>query len=96
MSKFTPRPWKVKHLTIKADHPLSRKSLIATVSIEGVDSECAIANAHLIAAAPELYEYGYDLAMLVLQSDFYQKPDVKEAVDNLLTIIDKAKDKQTI
>ena len=54
-------------------------------------SDC---NAQAIAALPELYEYGHDLAMLVLQSDLYQRNDVREVVDNLLTITTKVEGKE--
>ncbi len=46
----------------------------------------------LHAAAPALLNRGYDLAMLVLQSNRYQKdPDYRDAVDNLLAAIRQAR-----
>ena len=48
------------------------------------------ANARLIAAAPDYHEHAYNLAMLVLQSDFYKNPGIKDAVDNVLAVYSKA------
>ena len=49
-------------------------------------------NAHLIAAAPDLLEHGYILAILSLQSDRYRdEPEFRDAVDNLLTVCGRAK-----
>jgi len=50
------------------------------------------ANASLIAAAPDLLEHGYTLAVLSLQSDRYSDdPDFRDAVDGLLDVCRRAK-----
>ena len=54
--KYAPGPWKVEHLTVRHDHPLSKKMPIAHVVWGGMDIECAKSNAHLISAGPELLE----------------------------------------
>ena len=33
-----------------------------------------------------LIKEAYKLAMLILQSDYYHRPDIKEAVDNMLNL----------
>lgn len=40
--------------------------------------------------ADALKEKGHNLAMLILQSDYYKKYDIKEAVDELLAVIKEA------
>jgi len=44
------------------------------------------ANARLIAVAPDYHEEAYVLALLVLQSDLYKDPDVRDQVNNVLAI----------
>ena len=48
------------------------------------------ANARLIAAAPDYHDDAYILALLVLQSDSYKDPDIRDSVDNVLAIHKRA------
>ncbi len=43
-------------------------------------------NARLMAAAPAYHEHGYNLAILVLQSEGYKNPEIRDEVDNVLDI----------
>jgi len=92
-TKYTPGPWKILYGGMDDD-------LFATIgSSFGEYPICQLepmgynqANAHLIAAAPELLEEGYVLAMLVLQSPLYHyhEPGLRDAVDKFLAIHAKA------
>lgn len=89
--KHTPGPWKTEGanpITVRADHPLTKKSRIASVHYEGVDVECCKANAHLIAAAPELLE-----ALKELQKQIFahHKMNVKKDFSLLLATSDASK-----
>jgi len=53
------------------------------------------ANACLIAHAPDYHEHAYNLAMLILQSNLYQNPEVKLEVDNVLAIHAKVKGRKS-
>ena len=51
-----------------------------------ISEDVAEANSLLIAVAPDYHEEAYVLALLVLQSDLYKDPDVRDQVDNVLAI----------
>ena len=55
MSNFTSGPWRVKH-TEKVSYVFSKTKLADVFSETFRDIENQHANAHLIAAAPEMYE----------------------------------------
>lgn len=59
-TKFTPGPWRLHNGTVHASRPRERYHVqynrIASVSLARKDSSEFFANAHLIAAAPDMYE----------------------------------------
>lgn len=57
-----------------------------------IPKEFSDANVQLIAAAPDLYNAGFELAMVVLQTKLYRKDHIAtNAVDNMLAILAKAR-----
>ena len=100
--KHTPGPWEISGKYIgttgyevgckKHDHGSGFKiAAIRGPSCKQLSNELE-ANAHLIAATPDLLEHGYILAVLSLQSDRYSNdPDFRDAVDNLLSVCRGAK-----
>ena len=98
-NKHTQGPWEIKESVVSAcgeGRTQRNRQMISLSCYEVWQNQRRIctminkANAQLIAVAPKLKEYGYDLAMLILQSDAYKYPDVRDAVDRLLAIINKA------
>ena len=60
--------------------------------MEYLDEKEAKYNTYLIEAAPEMIEALYNLSVLCLQSDRYDEDmDFRDAVDNGLMIINKAR-----
>ena len=63
--KWTPGPWAQDKFALSVDILASRPKLVATVKSKNCDSpEEMAANAHLIAAAPELYDALEDMVSL--------------------------------
>ena len=57
------------------------KNMVATAIGDSKEDRAA-----LMASAPDLLRSGYDLAMYVLQGGDYNDPDVKKAVDDIISI----------
>lgn len=58
MNKYTPGPWRAEHASIWADN-----NLIAECTLPGGSAQEALANARLMAVAPELLEALEELLM---------------------------------
>jgi hypothetical protein len=82
MSKYTPGSWYIG----EDGDIFTPGACIAKVcgAPEGIKE--ANDNARLIAAAPSYHKHAHNLAMMVLQSDLYEDPDVREEVINVLAI----------
>ena len=89
--KHTPGPWTWDAGDIGADmsepycEVVKDDLLIASVN-DRFDRAEGRANARLIAAAPAYHEAAEELAMLVLQSECYTNPDIRDAVNDVLAI----------
>lgn len=81
MTEFTKGPWYPGHMC-NADHPCNCKSIVAepymgsicTINVGDEDPPLAeaIANAHLIAAAPNLYEALNNLVEISKRYELYE------------------------
>ena len=92
----TPGPWHVSSFNHEVSKSYGNWSVLnlKIAKCHPIDIGEAQANAHLIAAAPELKESGHILAVLVLQSHTYQSNmDIRDAVDDFLAVETKAEGK---
>lgn len=97
---YTPGPWEVKRVPIESKGGSNTCWVIGPFKAciyddwrareNGISESENEANAYLIAAARDYHEHAYNLAMLILQSDLYRNPDIRDEVDNVLAIYFKA------
>lgn len=84
--KFTPGPWHAVHLEVRAKD--ARETIVCQVT-GAMSNPATVADARLIAAAPELYEALRDIAKLKLANHMGPHDMVLRAVDRARTALAK-------
>lgn len=86
MSKHTPGPWKADGDRIFSDRQRTEYKSSTTIAVTWDYTAESLANAHLIAAAPEMLE-----ALERISAAFIDSKELKAAYDHANAVIKKAK-----
>jgi len=89
MTKHTPGPWSVGKYTITVDGPDGK--ILATITASTKDKE--LANARLIAAAPEMLDLLYAALPHVEDGEEFNKPQCRNLSKNIKELINKIEGK---
>lgn len=84
MSKHTPGPWRVVGTTVQAgEYRAQSHAIIADCSDFNLDKKEREANAHLIAAAPEMLEALKDIVSTLFQECQPDRGDLFSKIDDI-------------